>query len=116
MASEYCTRLCKRPVTFIRHKRPSVLTSYSSPTCTCLAAFTAVPSCLTFPLSHAVAASDRVLNKRIDHRYLSIRSLSDFSLLLIVYSSYLISSKLNKKGEWKTHPPLTIYHLLFTFR
>src|SRR5687767_2275225 len=90
-------RLCKRPVTFIRQRRPSVLTSYSSPTCTCLAAFTCVPSNLTFPLSHAAEAKERVLNKRIDHRYLSIRSLSDFSVLLLIILQFSFYSKIMKR-------------------
>src|SRR3954464_8799124 len=125
MASVCATRLCNRPATFIRQRRASPFTSYSSPTCACRDAFTWSPLHFTFPLSHAVAAWERVLNKRMDHRYLSILSFSVFSVLPLIIPLFLATSKLMNlavfrvNGEWpmvnKTpirepihHSPLTI--------
>src|ERR1700720_2918633 len=76
MASEYCNRWSNSPVTLMRQRLLSVLTSYSSPTTTVLAALVLSPLNFTFPLSQASAACDLVLNRRIDQRYLSRRSFS----------------------------------------
>src|SRR3954463_16696440 len=79
MASAYATRLWSNSATFIRHRFASVFISYSSPRFTCFEAFTCTPLCFTFPLSQAAVANVLVLNKRIAHRYLSMRSFSDFA-------------------------------------
>src|SRR5579859_2787831 len=81
MASEYCTRWSSNAATLMRQRFCSVLISYSSPTATCLEALTASPLYLILPLSHASAACDLVLKRRIDQRYLSMRSFS-FSAIM----------------------------------
>src|SRR3954469_14394308 len=70
------------------HFLASVLISYSSPSRTVLDAFTASPCSLTRPLSQASAAIARVLNNRMDHRYLSIRSFS-FSGIIQLFKKFM---------------------------
>src|SRR5580692_4588618 len=60
----------------MRQRFCSVLTSYSSPTETLRAALAEIPLNFTLPLSQASAASVRVLNRRMDQRYLSRRIFS----------------------------------------
>src|SRR5579863_3948558 len=76
MAWEYWRRWSRRAATLMRQRFCSVLTSYSSPTETFRAALAAIPLNFTFPLSQASAASVRVLNRRMDQRYLSRRIFS----------------------------------------
>ncbi len=67
---------------------------------TCFEAFTGLPFQRTLPASQASAAIERVLNTRIDHRYLSILNFSAFfSMCTILYETTRL-----KTGRSDTHP------------